>query len=219
MAQSECKKIIFSSTAAVYGEVENYPIAENSPLRPTNPYGASKLLAERVIKFYCEYMGFQAVVFRYFNACGFDLEARVLPTHHSHLIHNVIQVAKGVRPALKVFGNDYKTFDGTCIRDYVHVTDIVLPHILALNKMWEGAKFETYNIGTGKGSSVAEVVSTASEVLNKIIPMEMGPRRAGDVPAAVADNSKLLEGLGYELKYSSLKNIITTSWEVMKDIN
>jgi UDP-glucose 4-epimerase len=218
MSESGVKKIIFSSSAAVYGEPERVPISETSPLRPKNPYGSNKLLSERLIKYFCEYLGFKAVAFRYFNACGFDVQARILPTHQSHLIYKVMQVAKGAQPCLEVFGNDYPTSDGTCIRDYVHVLDIVLPHILALQKMDNMEKFEIFNIGTGRGSSVAEVVTCASEVINKIIPMEVAPRRAGDPAELIADNSKLLNELGYELKYSSLENMLATSWEVMKEV-
>ena len=218
MAESGVRKIIFSSTAAVYGEPEQVPVSETAHLRSNNPYGSSKLLCERVIKYFCENLGFKAVVFRYFNACGFDIEARILPTHQSHLIYKVMQVAKGAQPYLEVFGNDYPTQDGTCVRDYVHVLDIVLPHILALQNMDHMQRFEIFNIGTGKGSSVAEVATCASEVIGKIIPMEVGPRRAGDPAELVADNSKLLNGLGYQLKYSSLENMLVTSWEVMKDI-
>ncbi len=218
MNEANCKKIIFSSTAAVYGSGQEAPITETSPLHPQNPYGQSKLLAERIIKYYCENLGFQAVVFRYFNACGFDVTAKILPTHQSHLIYNVIQVAKGSRSALMVFGNDYETFDGTGVRDYVHVLDIVLPHILALKALQSNTKFEIYNIGTGKGSSVAQVVSVTSEVLNKIIPMDIAPRRTGDAAMTVADNSKLTRDLQYTLQFSDLQNIIKTSWEVMKDM-
>ncbi len=218
MSQAGVKRIIFSSTAAVYGQAPVIPITENSPLHPNNPYGSSKLLAERAIKFYCEYLGLQAVIFRYFNACGFDPAARILTTHQSHLIYKVIQVAKGSQSQLQVFGNDYETLDGTCVRDYVHVLDIVRPHILALQKMDGGKNFEIFNIGTGKGSSVDQVINCASEVLNRIIPMEMAPRRPGDAPVTVADNHKLLNELGYELKFSGLENIISTSWEIMKDL-
>ncbi len=218
MSESGVRKIIFSSSAAVYGEPERMPIPETAPLRPKNPYGSNKLLGERIIKYFCEYLGFKAVVFRYFNACGFDTQARILPTHQSHLIYKVMQVAKGVQPYLEVFGNDYPTQDGTCVRDYVHVLDIVLPHILALQKMDSMDKFEIFNIGTGRGSSVAEVVTCASEVLGKIIPMEVAPRRAGDPAELIADNSKLLNELGYQPKYSSPENMLATSWEVMKDM-
>jgi UDP-glucose 4-epimerase len=129
-----------------------------------------------------------------------------------------MQVAKGNQPHLEVFGNDYPTTDGTCVRDYVHVLDIVLPHILALQKMDTMQKFEIFNIGTSHGSSVAEVVNCASEAIGKIIPMEVGPRRPGDAPTTVADNTKLLNDLGYKLKHSSLENMLVTSWEVMKEV-
>jgi len=218
MADAGVKRIVFSSTAAVYGEVEHITILETSPLHPNNPYGSSKLLAERTIKYYCEFLGFSAVIFRYFNACGFDVEAKILPTHQSHLIYNVMSVAKGEQAALQVFGNDYSTFDGTGVRDYVHVLDIVLPHIQALKQMDNNAKFEIYNIGTGVGLSVAQIVNGASEILNKIIPMEISPRRPGDAAATVADNYKLLNGLGYRPQYSDLQTIISTSWEVLKNI-
>ncbi|HVY67755.1 MAG TPA: UDP-glucose 4-epimerase GalE [Patescibacteria group bacterium] len=218
MAAAGVRKLVFSSTAAVYGEAVQNPINETAPLHPANPYGASKLLAERLIKYYCEYAGCRAVVFRYFNACGFAADYRIRPTHESHLMYNVMQVVKGNRPHLEVFGNDYDTFDGTCVRDYVHVLDIVLPHILALRRLEEdGQPFSVYNIGTSRGSSVAEVANAASELLNKIVPMEVGPRRPGDPPVLVADNGKLLHELGYNLKYSSLDNMIKTSWAGMKD--
>lgn len=222
-AMKECgiKNIIFSSTAAVYGESGNSPITENSPLKPNNPYGSSKLLAERAIKYFSEYSGINAVVFRYFNACGFNISDQILPTHQSHLIYNVIQVAKGAKTHLDVYGNDYETFDGTCIRDYVHVSDIVMPHILAFKKMQNlsiKSSFEVYNIGTGKGCSVEQVVNTTTEVLNKIIPMQVAPRRAGDAPITIANNTKLLNNLGYILNYSSLENMVKTSWEGLKNI-
>ena len=218
MAEAGVKKIIFSSSAAVYGEPEKNPVQENAALHPNNPYGYTKLLGERLIKYYCEFAGFSGVAFRYFNACGFDPEAKIFPTHQTHLIYNVMMVAKGVKPHLEVFGNTYDTSDGTCIRDYVHVLDIVLPHILALEKMNRKGEFRVYNIGTSHGFSVAQIANAASEVLNRIIPMEIGPKRPGDAPVTVADNTKLRTELGYELKYSSPENILTTSWEVMKDL-
>ncbi len=217
MHEAGVKKIIFSSTAAIYGEAAEVPVAETAPLHPNNPYGSSKLLAERTIKYYCEFLGFSAVVFRYFNACGFDVEAKILPTHQSHLIYNVMQVAKGEKPLLTVFGNDYSTFDGTGVRDYVHVLDIALPHIEALKQMSQESKYEVYNIGTGVGLSVSQIVNGASEILNKIIPMEINPRRPGDAAVTIADNTKLLNGLGYRPRHSDLQNIITSSWEVLKN--
>lgn len=213
MLEAGVKKIIFSSTAAVYGLQEEMPIAENSPLRPNNPYGYSKLLAEKVIKYHCKYSGLQAVIFRYFNACGFGFGGEILPTHNSHLISKVLEVAKGEKPFLTVNGNTYETLDGTCVRDYVHVLDIATAHVLGLKNLENQSDFEIFNIGTGKGVSVLEMVSIASEVLEKIIPMEIGPCREGDAPITVADNTKILKILGFSTRYSNLENIIRTTWQ------
>lgn len=224
MTEAGCKKLVFSSSAAVYGEPEVTPVTENSHLRPGNPYGSTKLLGERAIKYFCEYLGLQAVAFRYFNACGFNPAAKIIPTHQSHLIYNVMQVALGKQQCLEVLGNDYPTFDGTGVRDYVHVSDIVLPHILAVESMARdnsdsgnlNGSFEVINIGTGKGHSVLEVANSASEVLGKIIPMEVVPRRAGDPAILIADNQKLKAKLGYTLQFSDLENMVKTSWEGIK---
>lgn len=213
MAEFGVKRLIFSSTASVYGQPDKPLIDESTKPAPMNPYGYSKLVSERVIKFYCQFVGFRAVVFRYFNACGCDFEGDVEPTHHSHLMDNIMQVATGHKNAITVFGEDYPTFDGTCIRDYVHVLDIAKAHLAALPKIEEGEAFRVFNIGTGKGVSVLEMVNKTSELINKIIPMEKGPRRAGDPTALVADNKKLTQELGYHLQFSSLDSIIQTSWK------
>ena len=212
MNEYKVKRIVFSSTCAVYGEQAAMPISETAKVGPVNPYGYSKLIGERIIKYYAEYLGFRAVVFRYFNACGCNFDGDIKPTHKTHLFANVMDVAVGKKPSLTVFGNTYDTFDGTCIRDYVHVLDIAQAHITALEKIDEGEGFRTFNIGTGRGSSVLEVVNQTSEVLNKIIPMELGEKRAGDAPVLIADKAKLKDELGYELQYSDLETIITTSW-------
>lgn len=212
MEEYGVKKIIFSSSAAVYGEPEKSPIGESAKLAPINPYGYSKLLGERLIKYFCLYMGFKAIAFRYFNACGCDTDGQIEPTHHTHLLSNVMDVATGKVSSVTVFGDDYETFDGTCVRDYVHVLDIAAAHVAALAHLDRGENFRVYNIGTGKGSSVLEIINKTSEVLNKIIPMQIGARRAGDPPALVADNHKLLKELGFELKYSDLETMITTAY-------
>ena len=134
MAEANVRKIIFSSTAAVYGRQDHMPIDERVKVQPENPYGYSKLLGERIIKFYSQYLGFQGIVFRYFNACGCDFDGKISPTHHTHLIPIVMQAAAGQRPFLQVYGDDYATFDGTCVRDYVHVLDIARAHVAALVK-------------------------------------------------------------------------------------
>lgn len=212
MKEYGCKKIIFSSTASVYGSQNQIPIPEQAKLSPASPYGLSKLLAERVIKYYSQFLGIQAVVFRYFNACGFSSEIKVSATHESHLIPIVLEVAKGIRPSIMVYGNDYNTFDGTCVRDYVHVVDIARAHVLALQKMDGLEDFEIFNIGTGRGTSVLEIINKASEVLNRIIPMQKGSRRPGDSQESVADNSKAKIKLNFLPQHSDLENIILSSW-------
>ena len=158
-------------------------------------------------------MNFKAIAFRYFNACGCDYEGDIEPTHHTHLLSNVMDVAVGKTSSVTVFGDDYETFDGTCVRDYVHVLDIAGAHVAALKHLDSGENFRVYNIGTGKGSSVLEIINKTAEVLNKIIPMQMGLRRAGDPPALVADNSKLHKELGFKLKYSDLETMIATAYK------
>ncbi len=213
MSEYKVKNIVFSSTCALYGQQKVMPINEAASIAPVNPYGYSKFLAEKIIKYYCEFAGLRAVVFRYFNACGCNFEGDVVPTHKTHLFANVMDVAVGKKQGITVFGRDYETFDGTCIRDYVHVLDIAKAHLAALEKIDEGEKFRVYNIGTGKGSSVLEVITKTAELLNKIIPMENGDRRAGDPPVLIADNTKLKNELGYILEYSDLDTIIATSWK------
>ena len=213
MSEYAVRNIIFSSTAAVYGEPEKSPISESFKLAPINPYGYTKLLGERLIKYYCQYLGFSAVVFRYFNACGCDVDGAIEPTHHTHLFSNVMEVVLGKTQQINVFGDDYETFDGTCVRDYVHVLDIAGAHVAAIKHLGQGESYRVFNIGTGKGYSVLEIINKTAEVLNKIIPMQMAERRVGDPPALVADNSKLIQELGFKLKYSDLETIITTSYK------
>jgi UDP-glucose-4-epimerase GalE len=217
MNEAGVKKIIFSSSAAVYGEQQVVPISEKAPLRPNNPYGATKLLGEKIIKFYCDYMGFKGIVFRYFNACGCDFDGQIAATHESHLIPIVLGVAAGLKPQIRVNGDDYETSDGSCVRDYVHVLDIARVHVLALERMDAGDNLRVFNIGTGRGSSVKEIIACAAEVLNRIIPMEIGPRREGDAPATVADNSKLAKEFGFLPEHSDLETIITTSWRQLNN--
>lgn len=215
MSEAGVSRLVFSSTAAVYGDSRETLIKETSKTRPNNPYGRSKLLAEEVIKYFSRHCGIKSVVFRYFNACGFGFDGGTTGTHFSHLLPIVLDVARGRRPVLTVNGRDYETADGTCVRDYVHVLDIVGPHILALDRLDGEKNFEIFNIGTGRGCSVREVAAAAAETLNRIIPMEEGPRRPGDPACLVADNSKLTEVLGYRPQFSDLPTIIRTTWDQM----
>lgn len=212
MEEAGVKNIIFSSTAAVYGKQEAMPIPETAPLDPNNPYAHSKYIAEQLIEYYCKFSGFRAVVFRYFNACGTDYDGVIHSAHESHLIPNVLKVARGEKAHLEVFGNDYETFDGTGVRDYVHVLDIANAHVKALGKISELDPYTVINIGTGKGFSVEQIVNCVSEVLNRIIPMEISPRRPGDAPITIADNTRMKTVLGFALEHSDLETIIKTSW-------
>jgi UDP-glucose 4-epimerase len=212
MHEASINKIIFSSTAAVYGEPKTVPIKEDAILQPKNPYGYTKMLGEQMIQYFTEFAGMSAIVFRYFNACGFDYDGAITATHHSHLIPLVMEAAAGQRPHLEVYGSDYETFDGTCVRDYVHVLDIAVAHVIALDKIGQDGNFQVYNIGTGHGLSVKQIINSASEILNRIIPMEIGPRRAGDPAALVADNSKITAAFGFQPTHSDVATIINTSW-------
>jgi UDP-glucose 4-epimerase len=214
MAEHDVRSIIFSSTAAVYGEDQGaVPIPESAALQPNNPYGHSKYLAEKLLKYYSDYLGFRVTVLRYFNASGACLEGDLGDTHmNSHLVPIILEVAQGSREKIIVNGNDYPTFDGTCIRDYIHVLDVADAHILALQKLGVDDAYHVYNVGTGKGSSVEEMICAAAEITNRMVPMEIGPRRAGDAASTVADNAKIKADLGFEPKYSTIETIIKTTW-------
>jgi UDP-glucose 4-epimerase len=215
MAESKVKNFIFSSTAAVYGDQDIQPIPETARAKPNNPYGYAKFVAEKIIKYHAQFMGLKAVIFRYFNACGCDFDGAIVPTHHSHLIPIVMQAAAGDMPALKVYGKDYGTPDGTCVRDYVHVLDIARAHVVALDKIAGMETFEVYNIGTGSGQSVLDVVNAAKELLKKDIPLEFLARRPGDAVITVADNRKIREAWGFKPEFSDLETIIKTTWRQM----
>ncbi len=216
MTECGVNKLIFSSTAAVYGEPETVPIPETAPTQPNNPYGYTKLISEHLIRYYCEAKGLQAVVLRYFNACGTDYDGEIKSTHESHLIPIVMEVIAGGRPALTINGNDYETFDGTCVRDYVHVLDIARAHLAAMDRLEQLPSFTVYNVGTSHGSSVQQIVQAAAEITGHMIPLEVGSRRPGDAPATVADNRKIQTELGFQLLHSDLETIIKTSWNSMK---
>jgi UDP-glucose 4-epimerase len=217
MDEAGIRRLVFSSTAAVYGHQEKNPISESAPLRPNNPYGYSKLLAERIVRYYCNYLGFQAVVFRYFNAAGCDFDGKIKSTHNTHLLPNILDVAIGNKPFITVHGNDYSTADGTGQRDYIHVLDIAAAHVLALENFKTENLFEVYNIGTGRGLSVLEIINAAAETLNKMIPIQVGPRRAGDSATLIADNNKIIKHLGFRPLYSDPDTIVRTAWNQMEN--
>ena len=207
-------RFIFSSTAAVYGDPEHVPIDELHPKRPINPYGRSKWMVEQVLEDYDHAYGLKSVCLRYFNAAGADPEGKLGERHEpeTHLIPLVLQAASGRRDAISVFGTDYDTPDGTCIRDYIHVVDLCEAHALALERLLDGGQSGRFNLGNGLGFSVKEVIDTASRVTGKNIPVRYEARRAGDPPRLVADARKARAELGWLPKRSDLETIVADAW-------
>lgn len=214
MVRAGVKSIVFSSTAAVYGEPSKVPIPEDHPKAPTNPYGESKLYFEAILKRYEIAHGIRSTALRYFNAAGAHPSGRIGEDHtpETHLIPIVLQVALGQRDQVTVFGNDYPTDDGTCVRDYVHVCDLASAHILALEAMADGAPSDAYNLGNGKGFSVKQVIDVAEKVVGKPIARTEGTRRAGDPAVLVASSDKARTQLGWRPAYPDLETIIETAW-------
>ncbi len=205
-------KIIFSSTAATYGEPETVPIPEDHHKAPINPYGKSKLTFEQVLADYRAYTGLRYVTVRYFNAAGASVERGEAHRTESHLIPRVLDTALGAYPLLEIFGSDFATPDGTCVRDYVHVLDIADSHLRTLEEI-ERVSGEAFNVGTSKGYSNLEVVQTAERVTGRKIPHKLSARRPGDPAVLVASNEKLKKTLGWEAKHSSLEEIIQSAWD------
>lgn len=219
LVRNKVPAIVFSSTAAVYGEPEKVPIEETDKTLPTNPYGETKLAIERMLKWAYEAHGLNSVSLRYFNAAGADPEGELGEDHspESHLIPIILSVALGQREKITVFGDDYPTPDGTCVRDYIHVMDLASAHYLALKKLQTTTGALAYNLGNGEGFSVKEVIETAREVTAHPIPQKLGCRRLGDPAVLVASQLKAQEELGWERKYSALKQIIADAWHWHKN--
>ncbi len=215
MAAYGVKNIVFSSTAAVYGEPLETPIVETNPANPTNVYGASKLMVEELLRWYDRIHGIKHVALRYFNAAGADETGLIGEKHNpeTHLIPLVFQKVLGQRDKLSVFGEDYPTPDGTCVRDYIHVTDLAAAHILALEALQNGMESRTFNLGNGSGYSVKEVIDTVSEVVGQSIPYEIGERRAGDPAVLVASSDLIRAELGWVPQYPQLRDIVETAWK------
>ncbi|RFU40682.1 UDP-glucose 4-epimerase GalE [Actinomadura logoneensis] len=214
MRRAGVGRIVFSSTAATYGEPEGTPILETDPTRPTNPYGASKLAIDTILTEYARLYGFGAVSLRYFNVAGALLTDRGAQgerhTVETHLIPNVLKVAQGEREAVNVFGTDYPTADGTCVRDYVHVVDLGRAHLLALDDTAEGSH-RIYNLGSGSGYSVNEVVEVCRAVTGHAIPVEYADRRPGDPAVLVASSEKINEALGWKPE-RDLTQMVADAW-------
>lgn len=212
MMRNNVKKIIFSSTAAVFGNPKVTPISEDSEKDPINPYGESKYFFEKVIKRYAEANDLKYTIFRYFNACGATTQSKELHAQESHLIPLIFQAVKGERPNIAVFGTDYDTPDGTCVRDYVHVSDLVDAHLLAIAKM-DTSPANEFNLGNGSGYSVKEVIAAVEKVTGKTVPVVLSERRAGDPATLVASSEKAKAELGWVPKYPEIDQIITSAWE------
>ncbi len=214
MRKYNVNHIVFSSTAAVYGEPKNIPIVETDPTEPTNPYGETKLAIEKMMKWCRNAYGLNYTALRYFNVAGAHLEGKIGEDHNpeTHLIPIILQVALGQREKIFIYGDDYDTPDGTCIRDYIHATDLASAHILAVEKLLAGGESGAYNLGNGNGFSVKEVIDTARKVTGHAIPAEIGERRAGDPAKLVASSEKAKQVLGWKPQYDSLDVMIRTAW-------
>ena len=214
MIDNNVDKIVFSSTAATYGEPENIPILESDRTCPTNPYGETKLAMEKMMKWSANAYQLRYVSLRYFNACGAHKSGKLGEAHNpeSHLIPLVLQVPNGKRENVSIYGTDYDTPDGTCIRDYIHVTDLAEAHILAVEYLMKGGESNVFNLGNGVGYSVREVIETARKVTGHPIPAVEIPRRAGDPARLVASGEKAKTVLGWEPKITSLEDIIRSAW-------
>ena len=214
MLRHEVKNFIFSSTAAIFGEPEYTPIDEKHNKQPINPYGHSKLMIEQVLEDYDKAYGLRSTCLRYFNAAGADPDGELGERHvpETHLIPLILQAASGRREDIKVFGDDYDTEDGTCVRDYIHINDLCDAHSLALHKMIENDKSARYNLGNGKGFSVKQVIDVAKEVSAKDFKVSVEPRRAGDPAVLVADATLARQELDWQPKFAELKDIVKTAW-------
>ena len=215
MIRNGVKKIVFSSTAAVYGEPQYTPISEDHPTLPINPYGQSKLMFERVLADYARYAGVQYVTLRYFNAAGASAEHGESHRNETHLIPRVLEVAAGQRAQVDICGNDYPTPDGTCLRDYVHVLDIAQAHLLALDAI-ESVSGEAFNVGNSRGYSILEVLSEVRRITGHAIPAKFVPRRAGDPATLVAASEKLQNELHWKPERSTLSAIVESAWSWKK---
>jgi len=211
---AKVSRFVFSSTAAVYGTPETVPIPEEHPKAPVNPYGHTKWMIEQVLAEYARAYPLQYVALRYFNAAGADLAGDLGEDHHpeSHLIPIVLDAALGRRDGVQVFGDDYPTEDGTCVRDYVHVSDLASAHVRALDYLGEGGASGAYNLGTGRGHSVREVIRAAEAVTGRTIPVTMAPRRTGDAARLVARVDRAKRDLGWVAERSSIDTILADAW-------
>jgi UDP-glucose 4-epimerase len=221
MNEFEVKKLVFSSTCATYGNPQKIPITESHPQNPINPYGKGKFMVEKILEDYSTAYGLRYVSLRYFNAAGADPEGDVGERHNpeTHLIPLILDAASGKREDIKIFGTDYPTDDGTCIRDYIHVTDLAAAHIKSLKYLESGKMSEIFNLGNGNGFSVKEVIEEARKVTGRTIKATETERRPGDPPILVGSSEKAHKILKWQPKYGDLTQIIKTAWEWYKKDN
>jgi UDP-glucose-4-epimerase GalE len=213
MQQAGVNKLVFSSTAAAYGTPKRVPITEDQPNAPINPYGETKVVVERMIEILDQYRGFRSIRLRYFNACGAEPEAGLGECHEpeTHLLPLILRAVITGEP-VTVFGNDYPTPDGTCIRDYIHVSDLAEAHVLAVESLLKGGESNVFNVGTGSGHSIQEVLTAVERTTGKTVPWKLGPRREGDPASLVADSSKLQKTLGWKPSRADLGRIVADAW-------
>ena len=213
MIRTGISRLVFSSTAAVYGMPDRVPIIETEPYAPVNAYGESKVMVERLLHWFDQIHGVRSICLRYFNAAGADPAGRAGESHdpETHLVPLLFRAVRTGVP-VTLFGDDYATPDGTCVRDYIHVTDLARAHILAVESLSAGSASGKFNAGTGRGFSVKEVVRAVEEVTGSAVPFTMGPRREGDPPLLVADSGRLQQDLGWAPQYSDLRTIVATGW-------
>jgi UDP-glucose-4-epimerase GalE len=214
MREARVGRIVFSSTAAIYGEPVQVPIPEDHPQSPVNPYGHSKLMVERALDAYGQAYGLHSVKLRYFNAAGADPDGELGEDHHpeTHLIPLAIHAAMGKGPELQLFGTDYPSPDGTAVRDYIHVSDLAAAHLLAMQYLEQGAESNVFNLGTGTGFTVRQVLSMVEQVSGYRVPVRVSGRREGDAASLVAQSTKAREVLGWQPRYSDLQAIVETAW-------
>jgi len=213
MARNGVRRLVFSSTAAVYGNPEKMPIPEDARIAPVNPYGESKAIVEKILRELDHYRGLRSVPLRYFNACGADPGAGLGEAHNpeTHLIPLLFRAVATGEP-VQIFGNDYATPDGTCIRDYIHVSDLATAHLAALDHLLAGGASAAFNVGTGAGLTVLEVLRAVEKVTGKSVPHKIAPRREGDPTELVADSTKLRKTLGWEPRHSGIEEIVRDAW-------
>ena len=214
MLEADVKRLVFSSTAAAYGTPKRIPIPEDETIAPINPYGESKVMVETILDWLDRYRDFRSIRLRYFNACGAEPASGLGERHEpeTHLIPLILRAVQTGQP-VTLFGNDYPTADGTCIRDYIHVSDLAEAHIYAVESLLKDGRSDCFNVGSGTGHSVKEVVAAIEQVTKRQVPLNMGPRREGDPPSLVADSGKLQATLGWKPTRTELTRIVSDAWQ------